>query len=158
MALVILCIFKVSFSGVLSVSNVFINKSKYIFDINKKPNALILEYFIASPGARKGLTDTALKTSDSGYLTRRMVDVSQEVIVSSSDCGTIKGIEYKNPCFYSETFHDNDLKSIKRSDPINSCGVSEVFYDRYNCFKKGKLKMHSRVRLRWEVAEDESTD
>ncbi len=52
----------------------------------------ILEYFIAARGARKGLADTALRTADSGYLTRRLVDVSQEVIVREVDCGTKKGI------------------------------------------------------------------
>ncbi|MBQ2945176.1 MAG: DNA-directed RNA polymerase subunit beta' [Clostridia bacterium] len=52
----------------------------------------ILEYFISSRGARKGLADTALRTADSGYLTRRLVDVSQEVIVRESDCGTDDGI------------------------------------------------------------------
>ncbi|MDO4799272.1 MAG: DNA-directed RNA polymerase subunit beta' [Bacillota bacterium] len=53
----------------------------------------VLEYFISATGARKGLTDTALKTADSGYLTRRLVDVSQEVIVREEDCGTKVGIE-----------------------------------------------------------------
>jgi DNA-directed RNA polymerase subunit beta' len=53
----------------------------------------VLEYFIASRGARKGLTDTALKTADSGYLTRRLVDVSQDVIIREHDCGTHEGIE-----------------------------------------------------------------
>ena len=52
----------------------------------------VLQYFISTHGARKGLADTALKTADSGYLTRRLVDVSQDVIISESDCGTIKGI------------------------------------------------------------------
>ncbi len=53
----------------------------------------VLEYFISSHGARKGLADTALRTADSGYLTRRLVDVSQDVIVREIDCGTRKGIE-----------------------------------------------------------------
>ncbi len=53
----------------------------------------VLEYFISSHGARKGLADTALRTADSGYLTRRLVDVSQDVIVREVDCGTRKGIE-----------------------------------------------------------------
>src|SRR4030095_12485387 len=51
-----------------------------------------LEYFIATPGARKGLVDTALRTADSGYLTRRLVDVAQELIVREPDCGTTRGI------------------------------------------------------------------
>ncbi|MBU1726723.1 MAG: DNA-directed RNA polymerase subunit beta', partial [Candidatus Omnitrophica bacterium] len=52
----------------------------------------VLEYFISTHGARKGLADTALKTADAGYLTRRLVDVAQEVIVSENDCGTLNGI------------------------------------------------------------------
>ena len=52
----------------------------------------VLQYFISTHGARKGLADTALKTADSGYLTRRLVDVAQDVIVSEQDCGTLKGI------------------------------------------------------------------
>ena len=52
----------------------------------------VLEYFISTHGARKGIADTALKTADSGYLTRRLVDVSQDVIVREEDCGTDEGI------------------------------------------------------------------
>jgi DNA-directed RNA polymerase subunit beta' len=52
----------------------------------------VLQYFISTHGARKGLADTALKTADSGYLTRRLVDVAQDVIISETDCGTIRGI------------------------------------------------------------------
>ncbi|HEY2847341.1 MAG TPA: DNA-directed RNA polymerase subunit beta', partial [Pyrinomonadaceae bacterium] len=52
----------------------------------------VLQYFISTHGARKGLADTALKTADSGYLTRRLVDVAQDVIVSEEDCGTMRGI------------------------------------------------------------------
>jgi DNA-directed RNA polymerase subunit beta' len=52
----------------------------------------VLQYFISTHGARKGLADTALKTADSGYLTRRLVDVAQDVIISEDDCGTLKGI------------------------------------------------------------------
>jgi DNA-directed RNA polymerase subunit beta' len=53
----------------------------------------VLQYFISTHGARKGLADTALKTADSGYLTRRLVDVAQDVIVSENDCGTMRGIK-----------------------------------------------------------------
>ena len=55
-----------------------------------------LEYFIATPGARKGLVDTALRTADSGYLTRRLVDVAQELIVREGDCGTTLGVWVEN--------------------------------------------------------------
>ena len=60
---------------------------------NFKEGLSILEYFISTHGARKGLADTALKTADAGYLTRRLVDVSQDVIVNIEDCGTLRGIE-----------------------------------------------------------------
>ena len=59
---------------------------------NFKEGLSILEYFISTHGARKGLADTALKTADAGYLTRRLVDVSQDVIVNIEDCGTLRGI------------------------------------------------------------------
>ena len=52
----------------------------------------MLEYFISTHGARKGLADTALRTADSGYLTRRLVDVSQDVIIREEDCGTDRGV------------------------------------------------------------------
>ena len=60
---------------------------------NFKEGLSILEYFISTHGARKGLADTALKTADAGYLTRRLVDVSQDVIINLEDCGTLRGIE-----------------------------------------------------------------
>ena len=60
---------------------------------NFKEGLSILEYFISTHGARKGLADTALKTADAGYLTRRLVDVSQDVIINTDDCGTLRGIE-----------------------------------------------------------------
>ncbi len=53
----------------------------------------VLEYFISTHGARKGLADTALKTADAGYLTRRLVDVSQDVVIIEEDCDTLRGIE-----------------------------------------------------------------
>ena len=59
---------------------------------NFREGLTVLEYFISTHGARKGLTDTALRTADSGYLTRRLVDVSQDVIVREHDCGTDDGI------------------------------------------------------------------
>jgi DNA-directed RNA polymerase subunit beta' len=60
---------------------------------NFREGLTVLEYFIATHGARKGLADTALRTADSGYLTRRLVDVSQDVIVREEDCGTERGVE-----------------------------------------------------------------
>ena len=59
---------------------------------NFKEGLSVLEYFISTHGARKGLADTALKTADAGYLTRRLVDVSQDVVITSEDCGTLRGL------------------------------------------------------------------
>jgi DNA-directed RNA polymerase subunit beta' len=59
---------------------------------NFREGLTVLEYFISTHGARKGLADTALKTADSGYLTRRLVDVAQDVIITGEDCGTLNGI------------------------------------------------------------------
>jgi DNA-directed RNA polymerase subunit beta' len=61
----------------------------------------VLEYFISTHGARKGLADTALKTADAGYLTRRLVDVAQDVIITEEDCNTLRGIE-------TEALKDNE--------------------------------------------------
>ena len=60
---------------------------------NFKEGLSILEYFISTHGARKGLADTALKTADAGYLTRRLVDVAQDVVITEEDCGTLRGVE-----------------------------------------------------------------
>jgi len=60
---------------------------------NFREGLTVMEYFISTHGARKGLADTALKTADSGYLTRRLVDVAQDVIIHEPDCGTVDGIE-----------------------------------------------------------------
>ena len=71
-----------------------------------------LQYFISAHGARKGLADTALKTADSGYLTRRLVDVAQDVIVTEDDCGTLNGIE---------------VESIKQGDEELLCLRDRIF-------------------------------
>ncbi|MCR5289902.1 MAG: DNA-directed RNA polymerase subunit beta' [Treponema sp.] len=61
---------------------------------NFKEGLSVIEFFISTNGARKGLSDTALKTADAGYMTRRLVDVAQDVVVNEDDCGTINGIDY----------------------------------------------------------------
>ncbi len=63
---------------------------------NFREGLTVLEYFISTHGARKGLADTALKTADSGYLTRKLVDASQDVIINEMDCGTVNGITVKS--------------------------------------------------------------
>ncbi|MCK5535693.1 MAG: DNA-directed RNA polymerase subunit beta' [Bacteroidales bacterium] len=79
---------------------------------NFKEGLSVLEYFISTHGARKGLADTALKTADAGYLTRRLVDVSQDVIVNDQDCGTLRGIvatELKKNDEVHETLYERIL-------------------------------------------------
>jgi DNA-directed RNA polymerase subunit beta' len=79
---------------------------------NFKEGLSVLEYFISTHGARKGLADTALKTADAGYLTRRLVDVAQDVIVTEPDCGTLRGLTataLKNNEETVETLHDRIL-------------------------------------------------
>ncbi|MDR3312441.1 MAG: DNA-directed RNA polymerase subunit beta', partial [Spirochaetaceae bacterium] len=61
---------------------------------NFKEGLSVIEFFISTNGARKGLSDTALKTADAGYLTRRLVDIAQDVVINEDDCGTINGLEY----------------------------------------------------------------
>ncbi|MCM1321531.1 MAG: DNA-directed RNA polymerase subunit beta' [Bacteroides sp.] len=61
---------------------------------NFKEGLSVIEFFISTNGARKGLSDTALKTADAGYLTRRLVDIAQDVVINEEDCGTINGIDY----------------------------------------------------------------
>ena len=72
----------------------------------------VLEYFISTHGARKGLADTALKTADAGYLTRRLVDVSQDVVIMEDDCGTLRGME-------TSAMKDNDKVVESLSSQIN---------------------------------------
>ncbi|NBC83825.1 MAG: DNA-directed RNA polymerase subunit beta' [Bacteroidetes bacterium] len=79
---------------------------------NFKEGLSVLEYFISTHGARKGLADTALKTADAGYLTRRLVDVSQDVIISEYDCGTLRGLTataIKNNEEIVESLHERIL-------------------------------------------------
>ena len=89
---------------------------------NFKEGLSILEYFISTHGARKGLADTALKTADAGYLTRRLVDVSQDVIVNSVDCGTLRGLDVsalKKNEEIVESLGDRILGRIALHDVIN---------------------------------------
>jgi DNA-directed RNA polymerase subunit beta' len=85
---------------------------------NFKEGLSVLEYFISTHGARKGLADTALKTADAGYLTRRLVDVSQDVIISEEDCGTLRGLT---------------ITSLKKAEEI-----VESLYDRI----LGRVSLH----------------
>ena len=86
---------------------------------NFKEGMSVLEYFIGTHGARKGLTDTALKTADAGYLTRRLVDVSHDVIITEEDCGTLRGLratEIKHGDTIDETLFDRILGRVSVHD------------------------------------------
>ncbi|MDD6489855.1 MAG: DNA-directed RNA polymerase subunit beta' [Clostridia bacterium] len=90
---------------------------------NYREGLNILEYFISSRGARKGLADTALRTADSGYLTRRLVDVSQDVIIREEDCGTKEGIivyDIKEGNSVIETMHERLIGRYLCEDFIDS--------------------------------------
>ena len=98
---------------------------------NFREGLSVLEYFISSRGARKGLSDTALRTADSGYLTRRLVDVSQEVIVRSEDCGTDDGImvyEIEENGQVIETFGER-INGRFLSEPICDPETGELLFD-----------------------------
>jgi len=86
---------------------------------NFREGLSVLEYFISTHGARKGLADTALKTADAGYLTRRLVDVTQDVIISEQDCGTLRGLTItalkKNEDIV-ESLHDRILGRVTLHD------------------------------------------
>lgn len=89
---------------------------------NFKEGLSILEYFISTHGARKGLADTALKTADAGYLTRRLVDVAQDVIITESDCGTLRGLQMtalKNNDEVVESLYDRILGRVALFDVIH---------------------------------------
>jgi len=88
---------------------------------NFREGLSVLEYFISTHGARKGLADTALRTADSGYLTRRLVDVAQDVIVREDDCGTTQGITVRRP--------DERTVGINLTNRILGRNVSEDLVD-----------------------------
>lgn len=98
---------------------------------NLREGLNVLQYFISTHGARKGLADTALKTANSGYLTRKLVDVSQEVIVDEHDCGTLKGINVSAIVENGELiepFMDRIIGRISLERVVNS-DTNEVIVD-----------------------------
>ena len=89
---------------------------------NFKEGLTVLEYFISTHGARKGLADTALKTAEAGYLTRRLVDVAQDVIITEEDCGTLSGLEVrsiKEGDQVIESLQDRVIGRVAAEDIIN---------------------------------------
>jgi DNA-directed RNA polymerase subunit beta' len=109
---------------------------------NFKEGLSVLEYFISTHGARKGLADTALKTADAGYLTRRLVDVSQDVIVSEEDCGTLRGLvatAIKNNEEVVETLYERIL---------GRTAVHDIYHP-----LTGDLIIHSGEEINEEIAQ-----
>ena len=92
---------------------------------NFKEGLSVLEYFISTHGARKGLADTALKTADAGYLTRRLCDVAQDVIISEIDCGTIRGV-------YVSAIKDIEQEREPLAERITGRVANEDIYDPRN--------------------------
>ena len=109
---------------------------------NYREGLNILEYFISSRGARKGLADTALRTADSGYLTRRLVDVSQEVIIREEDCGTTEGLE-----IFDIRAIESDPKSV--IEPLSERLVGRYLLDDF-CDENGNVLV-SKDRMMGEA-------
>ncbi len=105
---------------------------------NFREGLSVLEYFISSRGARKGMADTALRTADSGYLTRRLVDVSQEVIIREDDCGTTDGIQVAEIEEYGqviETFAERINGRYPAEDIVDGA-TGEVLFTRDTMMRK----------------------
>jgi DNA-directed RNA polymerase subunit beta' len=103
----------------------------------------VLQYFISTHGARKGLADTALKTADAGYLTRRLVDVAQDVIVTEPDCGTIMGID-------TSALKEGEEVIQSLSDRILGCVVVDDVFDPVS----GEMIVEANTLLSQELANE----
>ena len=101
---------------------------------NFREGLTVLEYFLSTHGARKGLADTALRTADSGYLTRRLVDVAQDVIISTDDCGTQTGILIERVDADGHVLSEDDFRAKARgrvlAEPIYHPETGELIADR----------------------------
>ena len=108
---------------------------------NFKEGLSVLEYFISTHGARKGLADTALKTADAGYLTRRLVDVSQDVIINEEDCGTLRGLT-------ATSIKSNEEEVASLSERIlGRVSVHDVYHP-----NTGEIIVHSGEEIKEEAA------
>ena len=108
---------------------------------NFKEGLSVLEYFISTHGARKGLADTALKTADAGYLTRRLVDVAQDVIINEPDCGTLRGL-------IASALKNNEEVVASLSERIlGRTTVHDIYHP-----MTGKLIVHSGEQITEEIA------
>src|SRR5581483_11825993 len=101
---------------------------------NFREGLTVLEYFLSTHGARKGLADTAIRTADAGYLTRRLVDVSQDVIVTIEDCGTENGLWVERVSADGTALTDDEFRSRVAgrilASPIRDPETDEILVDR----------------------------
>ncbi len=110
----------------------------------------VLEYFTSTHGARKGNADTALKTADSGYLTRRLVDVSQDVIIRSEDCGSVDGI------YVSEIKDDNSIVESLSERLIGRYVAEDIIDPKSNriLIKRDQYITNSMAKIIADINED----
>jgi DNA-directed RNA polymerase subunit beta' len=109
---------------------------------NFREGLTVLQYFISTHGARKGLADTALKTANSGYLTRRLVDVAQEAVITERDCGTIGGLDIEALVEGGEIIERLGDRILGRTalEPVYRPGTDEIICDEADIFDEDKVK------------------
>jgi len=114
----------------------------------------VLQYFISTHGARKGLADTALKTANSGYLTRRLVDVAQDLVITEKDCGTINGISM-TPIVQGgevvEPLHERVLGRVV-AEPIKIPGSDEILFEAGTLLDEAKVEELEKLSIDYMVA------
>jgi len=115
---------------------------------NFREGLTVLEFFMSSHGARKGLADTALRTADSGYLTRRLVDISHEVIVNSIDCGTHEGIEVAELVSDGQVIEKLSERLIGRVPAENVIYEGEVIARRNEMFTKEQIARITELEIK----------
>jgi DNA-directed RNA polymerase subunit beta' len=121
---------------------------------NFREGLSVLEYFISTHGARKGLADTALRTADSGYLTRRLVDVSQELIVREHDCGTEKGIPIQVNIVHPVTQQKVEAPAID-TKIFGRVVLEKLTLDRKTLLEAGQMIDRKKVRELVEAGVEE---
>ena len=114
----------------------------------------VLQYFISTHGARKGLADTALKTANSGYLTRRLVDVAQDLVITEKDCGTTNGISM-TPIVQGgevvEPLHERVLGRVV-AEPIKIPGSDEVLFEEGTLLDEAKVEELEKLSIDYMIA------
>jgi len=124
---------------------------RFIEDLPVKSNfregLKLHEYFVSTHGARKGLADTALRTADAGYLTRRLVDVSQDVIVRAHDCGTDDGLKVRDVYEGDEAYRPDSRSLLGRrlAEPVRDPQTKKVLFDEFTFVTDDVLKQISEA-------------